>query len=621
MTLTLIASLFLAVSAITDPSPIEIPADPLATLKLQHPRIMATAADFMRLKENLKNDPQASQMAQAVIRQADNDLKKPLPIHVLPDGKRLLSTSREVKNRMQTLGMAWQLTGDRKYPERAWKDLEAAGNFPDWNPPHFLDTAEMTRAFAVGFDWMYDEWTPAQREKICQWIISQGLAPAMKGYSDSSSKNGHQLRSLNNWGQVCDSGIGMGALAIADLHPEEAREPLRYALEYIQPSLSQYAPDGGWAEGYGYYGYAMEYTTGFLSSLDCSLGTDFGLSKIPGFSFSPDFPTYLEGPCGSYFGFADCGERDHKISSLPWTGWASMQFDNPVSAENQRKKAGTYPDAMGLLWLPPAMDHSKISASSRVKQFSNVGCATMRTKWGDTNAGFVGFKGGDNKVNHSHLDIGSFVYDVDGKHWAVDLGADNYNLPGYFGKNRWDYYRLRAEGNNTLVVNPDHGPDQSPKASCPLTLCIDHGDASVVVGDLSAAYPLLAAAQRGIRLANNGSLRIQDELDTGGKEATLFWFMHTPAKITISQDEHSATLKQEGKTLRANLISPTEARFESEDAVPLPTSPNPTGQLVNNGITKLVVRSTFKNKETLVVDLAPEMENLIQLPVTPLSNW
>jgi len=171
------------------------------------------------------------------------------------------------------------------------------------------------------------------------------------------------------------------------------------------------------------------------------------------------------------------------------------------------------------------------------------------------------------------------------------------------------------------VVNPDHGPDQSPKASCPLTLCIDHDDASVVVGDLSAAYPLLAAAQRGIRLANNGSLRIQDELDTGGKEATLFWFMHTPAKITISQDGHSATLKQEGKTLRANLISPTEARFESEDAVPLPTSPNPTGQLVNNGITKLVVRSTFKNKETLVVDLAPDRENLIQLPVTPLSNW
>jgi hypothetical protein len=74
MILPFLASLLLAVSAITDPSPIVIPADPLATLKTQHPRIMATASDFAQLRETLKTDPQASQMAQAVIRQADFDL-------------------------------------------------------------------------------------------------------------------------------------------------------------------------------------------------------------------------------------------------------------------------------------------------------------------------------------------------------------------------------------------------------------------------------------------------------------------------------------------------------------------------------------------------------------------
>jgi len=40
---------------------------------------------------------------------------------------------------------------------------------------------------------------------------------------------------------------------------------------------------------------------------------------------------------------------------------------------------------------------------------------TLRGKWNDRNAWFVGFKAGDNKANHSNLDIGSFVLDALGK--------------------------------------------------------------------------------------------------------------------------------------------------------------------------------------------------------------
>lgn len=620
MPLPILVPLILAVSASF--TPISIPSDPLATLNPQHPRILATAADFEKLKETLKSDPVAARMGRELIKQADADLSKPLLQHVIPDGLRLLATSREMKRRMLTLGLAWQLTGEMKYPERAWKDLEAVGNFPDWNPKHFLDVAELSLAFAVGLDWMNDAWTPVQREQICQWIINQSLAPAMLGYTDPNSKTYKMLRAPHNWGQVTDGGIGAGALAIADLHPDEAREPLRHALECIQPSLSRYAPDGGWAEGYAYYGYAMEYATALLSSLENSLGTDFGLSKIPGFSYTPDFPTYIEGPNGSYFGFADCGDKEtHKTMSFPWTGWAAMRYQNSVSAENQREKAIAHPSAMGLLWLPPPEDPLKINASPRVKEFSDVGCATLRTKWTDTNAGFVGLKAGDNKVNHSHLDIGNFVYDAGGKHWAVDLGADNYNLPGYFGKDRWNYYRLRAEGNNTLVVNPSMGPDQSPKGSSQLILCADRGDAMVAAADIGGAYPELISAKRGVRLANNGSLRIQDELDSGEKEANVFWFMHTPAAIDVSQDGRSATLTIDGKRLRADLLSPADAKFQSMAASPLPTSPNPAGQQPNKGISKLTVQSTFKNKSTIVVDLTPEGEKHMQQPVTPLVSW
>ena len=618
---SLLSALVLAVTPIQSQPAIPIPGDPLKTLKREHPRLLATTSDFTRIKEGIKTDPVVGKMVASVIQHADSILTEPLPEHVLPDGMRLLATSRKVKDHMQTLGLAWQLTGDQKYPERAWKDLAAAGNFTDWNPSHFLDTAEMTRAFAIGLDWMYGAWTPAQREEISQWIIRQGLTPAMAGYKDPASRNGHQLRALNNWGQVTDAGIGMGALAIAELHPDEAREALRYALECIQPSLNRYAPDGGWDEGYGYFIYGMEYSTGLISSLLSSLGTDFGFSEIPGYSHTPDFPTFLEGPCGTFFGFADCGEGVKKISSIPQAGWVASRVGNGIAAANQRQKASEHPDAMGLLWLPPSSEKPPTPETLRVKSFAANSCCTLRTSWGDTNAGFVGFKAGNNKANHSHLDIGSFVYDAGGKHWAVDLGADNYNLPEYFGKQRWNYYRLRAEGNNTLVVNPDKGPDQSTNADCPITLCTDRTNACVAVGDLGAAYPALTSAKRGVRLANDGSLRIQDELDSGGKEISTLWFMHTPAKITISPDGRSATLSQEEKTLRALLISPADGRFESMDAVPLSSSPNPPGQKVNKGITKLAVRSTCKNPETIIVDLIPDGTASSPLPITPLASW
>ena len=60
----------------------------------------------------------------------------------------------------------------------------------------------------------------------------------------------------------------------------------------------------------------------------------------------------------------------------------------------------------------------------------------MRSDWLDPSAMFVGIKAGTNRVNHSHLDLGTFVLDALGQRWAVDLGGDNYNLPGYFGNKR-----------------------------------------------------------------------------------------------------------------------------------------------------------------------------------------
>ena len=62
-----------------------------------------------------------------------------------------------------TLAMAYRLHGDRRYVDRLWQELQTVAGFPDFNPRHFLDTAEMTHALAIAYDWLYDHWSEPQR--------------------------------------------------------------------------------------------------------------------------------------------------------------------------------------------------------------------------------------------------------------------------------------------------------------------------------------------------------------------------------------------------------------------------------------------------------------------------
>ena len=86
-------------------------------------------------------------------------------------------------NRVYVLGLLYRLEGKPAYAERAWQELDAAARFPDWNPRHFLDTAEMTHAFAVAYDWLYDSWTPEQRALLRQAMVGEGAQACPRALS------------------------------------------------------------------------------------------------------------------------------------------------------------------------------------------------------------------------------------------------------------------------------------------------------------------------------------------------------------------------------------------------------------------------------------------------------
>ena len=614
------------------------PQQLIGQLKRQHPRLLIDSAGWEDLKRRVASDATLRQWDKRLAHEADKILKAPLPRHVLPDGLRLLSTSRSVLERTYTLGLIYRLHGDRRYAQRLWQEVQTVAAFPDFNPKHFLDTAEMTHALAIAYDWLYDTWSPSQRATIRRAMVEFGLKPGLAVYR---SHHGW-AQAIHNWNQVCNGGLTLGALAIGDEEPELCGEILHDALTSVPLAMQSYAPDGGWGEGPGYWGYATSYNVVMLAGLESALGSDFGLSKIEGFANAGLFPIYMTGPTGRTFNFADCGDR---LDRTDFLFWLSRRFQRPEYAAFAA--AVGKPSAAGMIWYRQPGQDPVAAGLPLDKYWRHVETATMRSRWNDPQAVFVGLHGGSNAFNHSHLDLGSFVLEGLGQRWAVNLGADDYNLPGYFGGKRFSYYRLRAEGHNTLLINPDQKPDQDPRAGAKISRFASQPDRAFAIADLTPAYAQRASrVERGVALlsgparagsgekgpqgvsqparesSNRRYVLVQDEI--AADKAEVWWFMHTPATVTLGGDGRTATLELGGARLRATILVPAEARFEVRPASPLPSSPHPEGQRSNDGVRKLAIHLLHVSDLRLAVAFVPldgSAETDWKPQIKALADW
>jgi hypothetical protein len=611
----------------------------LAKVRAGHPRLLATADDFAAIKKHI-GDPRVAPLFAGLKSHADAMLTKPVCKYELRDGVRLLYVSREVRDLVLTLGLAYRLTGDARYADRLWAEVDAASRFPDWHPAHFLDTAEMTCAVAVAYDWLYERWSDDQRKQLRGAIERMGLEAAMKVYQ---SKDGGFSRRVNNWNQVCNGGILAGALAVAKDDEDAAATQLAgdvisRAVASLPIAMKQYAPDGAWAEGPGYWAYATEYTCIALGALRSTCGTDFGLAQMPGFSKTGDMPLAFTGPIGLTFNYADAGPG---FGGAPALFWLATAFDTPAYAAFEIPYAKSNPRPLDLLWGAAWVARNPdLKNRSLDSMFRRDNIVYLRSAWADPRALFVAFKGGDNRVNHGHLDLGSFVFDALGQRWAIDVGPDDYNRPGYFDKKkRWTYYRCRAEGNNCLLINPGGDPDQSVTATADVTQFDSEATRAGAVVELSHAYEKHGAAnvRRGFALIDGRTrLLVQDEVRAASadKPFDYWWFMHTDAAVDVSSTNGgaTATLKKGGETLTARIVSPAGAKFTVMPAKSLPTSP-PEPPAAKQSVVGFKDRLANVRKLTIHLEKVTDARVVVVLTpgaarakkpapaVIPLSEW
>ena len=594
---------FVQVAVAQESVQIPVKDEVLNTLKEQHPRLISTER-VEKIKQVIQEDELAKKIWISNLEFAEELLDKKPVIYEKPDGRRLLRVSREALDRIRSLSLCYLILDEKRYAERAWQELEAVASFSDWNPSHFLDAAEMTHAVAVGYDWLYDFWNAEQRKILEDAIVQKGLNPALEVYS---KERGWHTGNIN-WNQVCNGGISIGALAIAEIVPDLASEILCTAIKGVQLPMKVYEPDGAGYEGPTYWDYGSRYNVFFMDALDNSLGTDFGLSTMEGFSRSGDFQIYLSGNDLLCFNFSDSHIKPMSTAQHFWMG---KKYDQPRYSwfRYMALKRGIEGNLLELLWFDNRFKDYDLNSLSLDRHFRVAEIVTMRDSWESEKGFSIAMKGGSSTRVHSHMDLGSFILECEGVRWFIDCGIDRETYQRHINKaGRWDFYRTRAEGHNTLVINPEFkGSQKRTEDGIAEFIKFESGkESAVAVLDVSKAYYNDALFKRTFTLTRGKEFRIADEIKCK-EPSELFLFYHTEAEIELTKNNRQAILNQDGKSMVVNLVKPLEAQFEVLPAEPMPESPILPFQEKNEGIRKLSIH--FIDAEAVDVEISLRVFN------------
>lgn len=584
----------------------------IKNLKKDHPRLLMNEEDIKSIKARAKSDEGMKKLVDEVVRRAEESLKEPV-IHYKLTGNdaspSLLDTSRKAIKIILDNAFSWQITGDVRFANKAKETMIAVADFPDWNAKsRFLDAGEMMFAVAIGYDWLYSQLSSEEEKKIREALLEKGINWGLKAYAEKNPA----APSLGfpwwatNWNEVCNGGVLAAVLATAEHYPEQAQALLNTIIPSLKMGLDAYKPDGASAEGPIYWSYGITYRILAQEMLNSAFGQDYGLSSDVVLEKTPWYRFAIEGFSGEGFNYGDAVEDQGYTPAYAWFGnrykqdliidAARGQMQKALARSAEGKAWGEFDRFLPLfaLWYPQAVNVSRATTQDKFFFHGPSALFIYKKRFSDEGNVWLGIKSGDNKANHAHQDLGSFVLEYDGIRWANDLGKDYYNLPGYFdGAVRPSYFRVSALSHNTLTFD---GENQSPDGVA--TLMWDEKQSTAML-ELTPAYPHVAEKITRTYRVDGKKITISDSIQGTYNQKVYRWAMVTTAEININGN--TALLTKDGKAIRV-IKHDDSAEFRV-----LSTTPADSRQKNNVGTSMLAVQKTIpaKSDYRIAITIAP----------------
>ena len=565
---------------------------------------------------------------------------------------------------MEQLAILYQVTGEKKYFDMCWEemypvikdDLTTTDGTRrlTWGEDSngFLDAAMVTYSVAFAYNYIKEDLTDIQKTQVMKALYEEGF------YYFENLYNVNVLLHGNNHNLLVCGDLAVAALSAMSYegeltvqtrdHGEQvinvqqmAAETVATAFKYLQIGLVHYAENGGFPEGPSYSIYAHRNMVSLLGTLYNLYGTDsetgliksFGLSEIEGIQNYVNYPLYSSSPNYESFYYAESDYSNNQPALLWYTRINEDNYNaallSKLADQNEQYNIQTL-----LYYTPGLFDKVNPSEITELDQLLDEHeLATFRSEFGNEMAIFTGLKGTNSDSGafaHKNMDSGSFELYALGERFIGNFSNETYNVivpDGYwdYDYQRWTYYKKAAQGQNTLVFNPDKNPvvQQDPNEKAPIIRFESDETSGLAVIDLSKVYKSDAVSvYRGLKLFNNRtSVMVQDEFVMRDK-STVYWSAHTEARIDIINDK-LARLTINGKSVYA-LITSELGAFEAMPATALPGTQGDFCNLDNEGVNKLVIKLEEITSGTLNVVFVASLEEITEFgsyTPTALADW
>lgn len=477
-----------------------------------------------------------------------------------------IALAQNLQLRMETLSLAYSITGEQAFADKAISYMLALSYWNVWADPNqgcgesCGETMHFTLGVSAVYDALYNQLTSSQRALVESALENKGAKPL---YNDTIAR-------IDGNGNIARAAALVSAGIVLHGKSPNANKYLTRAVDFFTWFMDR-RMQSGQNEGFLYTDYSVENMVKAIEQLTRATGTDSLLQHPFLNDFAVRWAMYFMAPGGNgQAAFSDSLYNNHFHNAMSilnnrlgngYAGWYLQEGRPNASPADQF----LYYNPQGVVTSPDTLQTSTV--------LPEIGWAAFRSGWtgDDTLLAFVSNNSG---FVHNHFDQNSFQI-ASGGSW---IGRD----PGYqdLSSGVVNDFTLKM-GHSTLLVD---GAGQNGIGSGTLTEGILSPDYDYVKGsapdsyiDLMTEQSILNKFDRHIAYVKPGYFVVMD--DIGADSPHLYeWSLFSGPLFDVKFDGQSSVA---GATYQANELymqngrTQLSAKFLGEETFPMTTTVYP----------------------------------------------